>query len=406
MRKECAFDRREGHYPGMRRMNIKIAAEVILLAAVFFTVGFFWARIMPFKSDPLSGAREVVRDIRDHYYYFDEETEEKISVGVLKGIAAYLDDDYSAYYTQEEYAALTANDSGNNAGIGIQIKIEEGDCTVVSVFEDSPAQKAGLVSGDILKAVNGSLTEDLSLNEAVQLFRIEAGNENTIIILRDNEEMTFKVTAGEYYVPYVHARMLNDHIGYIHISGFHGKVTDETETALRTLTEEGMDALVLDVRDNPGGTLTDVRKIADAFLPKGSVITTLKTRLGTVKEYKTELDGLNIPVAMLVNGDSASASELLAGALHDNGAAILFGTKTYGKGIVQTYFELDGGEKGAFKMTTEAYYTPADICIQKEGITPDHWVDLPENISYDYIYELTLEEDPQLSEAIRYLEEA
>lgn len=389
-----------------RSVYVKWAAGVFLFAAVFFFCGFLFARLMPDKKDPLGTAEEVLRDIRSDFYYYDEETDKAISDGALKGMAAYLDDPYSEYFTAEEYAELQQSDSGSYVGVGILIQREDdGTVRVASVYDDGPADKAGLMAEDVLISVNGTSTGDLSLDDITALFCCGEGEENTLVILRSGEMMTLTVIAGEVYVPYVHARMLSERIGYIHISGFHGKVTEEVKEALNELTELGMDRLILDVRDNLGGTLSDVCKIAGLFLPDDSLITTLRSRKDKERIYRTNTEGIFIPIAMLVNGSSASASELLAGALHDNGAAVLFGTKTYGKGIVQTYYELDEGRNGAFKMTTQAYFTPAGVCIQDEGITPDHTVEMPEDLFYEEIYELTLEEDPQLSEALRYLEE-
>ena len=387
-----------------RGTYIRKAAEIVLFAAAFFAIGFAYARAFPKKDDALAPVRKVMETVRAEYYYYDENTERALTEGALKGIAAYLTDTYAAYYTEEEYAALMKGDSGQYTGLGITITLtEEGACLIESVFEGGPAYEAGLLAGDIITVVNGQSTAGLTLGEISGRILTDDGAENTLTVQRGEESLTFTVTAGEVYTPYVHYRMLNADTGYIHISGFHGKVTEEVETAVETLRAQGMDRLVLDVRDDPGGLLTDVCDIADIFLPADCVITTLKSRSGREKVYRTKTDGLGIPVAMLVNEDSASASELLAGALHDNGAAVLFGTGTYGKGIVQTYYELDRGANGAFKMTTDAYFTPGGVCIQDEGITPDHTVEMPEDVRYTEIWELDPASDPQLSAAIDYL---
>ena len=397
-------EREAGGLPSSSRGTyIKWAAGVILFAAVFFACGFIFARLFPKKNDPFSQVQEVIGTVRSHFFFYSEETDRKIAEGALKGVAAYLDDPYAHYYTAEEYASLQKTDSGNYVGLGIVLQMQEDDCVITSVYENAPAALAGVMAQDILLSVNGTNTVDLELSEITPLFCCDEGAENVLVIRRGEEKLTLTVIAGEVYTPYVHARMLSGNIGYIHISGFHGKVVEETKEAVAALQEQGMDRLVLDLRDDPGGMLTDVRNVADIFLPADCVIATLRSRTDKEKVYKTRSEGLSLPVAMIVNGGSASASELLAGAMHDNGAAVLFGTKTYGKGIVQTYYELQRGEFGAFKMTTEAYYTPAGICIQDEGITPDHIVEMPGNISYSNIYELTPEEDPQLRAAVDYL---
>ena len=169
------------------------------------------------------------------------------------------------------------------------------------------------------------------------------------------------------------------------------------------LKAQGMQALVLDVRDDLGGSLNDVCDIADLFLPKNQVITTVRSRINKEVVYRTHSDGVDLPIAMLVNGNSASASELLSGALKDNGVAKLFGTQTYGKGIVQTFFDINFGRDGTIKFTTDAYYTPAGVCIQGTGITPDEIVKLPESLTYYSIPSIPYESDTQLQAAVAYL---
>lgn len=389
--------------PASRGTYCKWAAGVFLFAAVFFTCGFLFGRVLPKKDVTADTVERVIRTVRSEYYYYEDETEQDLRTGALKGMASYLDDPYAAYYTAEEYAALLKSESGSYVGIGILIRTDEnGEFIISAVYGNAPAALAGLHTGDVLMRVNGTGTAGLDTDAVTDLFHCEDKAENTVTVRRGEELLTFSVTAGEVYTPYTHSRMLDGHIGYIHISGFHGKVVGEMKTAVAELLEQGMIALVLDVRDDPGGTLTDVCDIADIFLPKGCVITSLMGRGGKEEKYRTSAEGLSLPIAMLVNERSASASELLAGALHDNGAAVLFGTQTYGKGIVQSYFELNDGS--TFKMTTEAYFTPDGVCIQGKGITPDHTVEMPEEIEYVNIYELTPEEDPQLGAALAYLQ--
>lgn len=380
------------------------AAGALLFAAAFFACGFVFARLLQKKTDTASPVETVMGLVRTRYYYYGDETEKKLTEGALRGIAAYLDDPYAYYYTPEEYAALQQGDSGTYTGIGIVVSMrEDGACVITEVYENAPGAAAGLRAGDIILSVNGTETAGLDLNGVCALFRVAKGEENLLIVARGEETLSCTAIAEEVYKPYVHFRMLDARTGYIHISGFHGKVTGEVRSAVSALQEQGMDRLVIDVRDDPGGMLYDVCDIADIFLPEGCVVTTLKSRGGGEKVYRTKQPGLSLPIAVLVNGDSASASELLAGALRDNGAAVIFGTKTYGKGVVQTYYELQSGAAGAFKMTTEAYFTPADVCIQDIGIMPDHIVEMPEDLAYAYVYELTTEEDPQLRAALEYL---
>ena len=224
------------------------------------------------------------------------------------------------------------------------------------------------------------------------------------MIQRGDEKLSFEIIAREVHTPAVSYRMLTDTIGYIHLVSFHGTCVEETQTAVRELREAGMRTLVFDLRDNLGGSLYDAINIADIFLPKNYVVTTLRSRDGAAVEYKTKQSGLDIRMVLLVNEYSASASELVAGALQDYGAAYLIGTKTYGKGIVQSFFEVKE-TKGWIKITTDAYYTPNGVCVQDHGIIPDEIVELSEEAQSYSIDWIPFELDLQLQAAIAYLEE-
>ena len=254
-----------------------------------------------------------------------------------------------------------------------------------------------------LTEINGVSYEGLDLSAFLSNVVAEDGAENTIKVLREGQELTFKIVAREVHSPSVAYRMLNETIGYIRISTFHGTCVEETETALSALREQGMTALVLDLRDNLGGSLYDALDIADFFLPKDHVITSLRSRSDAEQKFYTKTDGMDIPTVLLVNGYSASASELVAGALKDYEAAYLIGTRTFGKGIVQSYFNIPQ-TNGMLKITTEAYYTPNGVCVHGEGIEPDEVVELPEDAQRYSISVLPFELDTQLQAAIDYLE--
>ena len=199
-------------------------------------------------------------------------------------------------------------------------------------------------------------------------------------------------------------RMLTDTIGYIHVQSFHGTCVEETRTALSELRASGMKSLVLDLRDNLGGSLYDAVDIADLFLPRDYIVTTLRSRSGEEKEYKTKDSGIDIRTVLLINEMSASASELVAGALKDHEAAYLIGTQTYGKGIVQSFYQISGTD-GWLKITSDAYYTPNGVCVQDEGIAPDLIQELPEEAKQYAIDSIPAELDTQLLAAIHYLED-
>ena len=379
----------------------------ILWAVSLICVALCVATVLTIKDDPDETLTKAIRDVQDvirENYYFYDANEEQLIDSALKGMAAGTGDDYAYYYSEEEYAELTKQNEGSFVGIGIVTMLDEnGFVLVTDVYENTPASEAGLLPGDFLLEINGVSYEGLTLSGFLDNVIAEEGAENVFKILRNEQELTFTIIAREVHSPSVASRMLTDSIGYIRISTFHGTCVEETETALKTLKEQGMKSLVLDLRDNLGGSLYDALDIADMFLPKDHVITSLRSRDGEEETYKTKKDGMDIPTVLLVNGYSASASELVAGALKDYEAAHLIGTKTFGKGIVQSYFRIPE-TSGMLKITTEAYYTPNGVCIHGIGIEPDETVELPEGAENYAISVLPRELDTQLQAAIRYLE--
>ena len=385
---------------------ISILFAVILTAAL--TGYFTWIASQNQHQEEegllVTSLKEARDIIRQNYFYYDE-NEQKMTDAVLKGLAAGTGDSYAEYYTKDEYEELTRNNQRNFVGIGILTALDDlGRVEILDVYDGTPAQEAGLEPGDYIMEINGVAHADESLSEFLSNMRSEDGAKNTYVILRGQELLTFEIVAREVHTPSVSYRMLTDTIGYIHVQAFHGTCVDETKAAMKTLREAGMQKLVLDFRDNLGGSLYDAIDIADIFLPKNYIVTTLRSRNGDVREYKTSQSGIDIQIALLVNEYSASASELVAGALKDYGAAYLIGTKTYGKGIVQTFFEIPETH-GWMKITTDAYFTPNGVCVQDEGITPDRIVTLSDEAQKYSIDRIPPELDTQLLAAIAYLEE-
>lgn len=385
-----------------RRVSPWLCLLCALLAAAFavlFTSLYYVRRLAGLQ--PVTEAIELVKK---NYYFFDDDTQQNMVTGALKGLSSNIGDDYAEYYTKAEYDELLNSNSGNFIGMGVLVS-DQGDSTFVitEVYDNTPAKEAGMLVGDQLISANGESAAGKSLSEFLTFITHEEGDVNTVVLLRDGQELTFTVVMRQVYSPYVTCKMLDGGIGYIYISAFHGQCVREVKEALQALREQGMEALVLDVRDDLGGSFADVRDIADLFLPKNSVITTVKSRVNEEVVYRTRSDGIDLPIAMLVNGYSASASELLSGALKDNGVAELFGTVTFGKGIVQTFFDINFGRDGTIKFTTDAYYTPSGVCIQGTGITPDHIVELPEGLTYYSIPSIPYESDTQLQAAVAYL---
>lgn len=385
-----------------RRISVWLCLLCVMLAAAFAVLftSLYYVR----RFSELHAVSEAVELVKKNYYFFDDKTEGSMVTGALKGLSSHIGDKYAAYYTKEEYEELLSGDSGTFIGMGVLVsEMEEGVFIITAVYDNTPAQEAGILVGDQLIRANGEPAEGKDVYTFLDFITHEEGDVNTVVVLRDGQELSFTVTMRQVYSPYVTYKMLDDGIGYIYISGFHGQVVREVKDALADLKAQGMQALVLDVRDDLGGSLNDVCDIADIFLPKNKVITTVRSRINEEVVYRTHSDGVDMPIAMLVNGNSASASELLSGALKDNGMAELFGTKTYGKGIVQTFFNINFGRDGTIKFTTDAYYTPADVCIQETGIIPDHVVELPEGLTYYSIPSIPYESDTQLQAAVAYL---
>ena len=386
-----------------RRISVWLCLLCIVLAAAFAVLftSLYYVR----RFSQLQAVSEAVELVRKNYFFFDDKTtEENMVTGALKGLSAHMGDDYAEYYTKAEYKELLSSNSGNFIGMGVLVSdMGDNNFVITAVYDNTPAQEAGILVGDQLIRANGEPAKGKTLHEFLELITHEEGDVNTVVVLRDGQELSFTVTMRQVYSPYVTYKMLGDGIGYIYISGFHGQVVREVKDALADLKAQGMQALVLDVRDDLGGSLNDVCDIADLFLPKNQVITTVRSRINKEVVYRTHSDGVDLPIAMLVNGNSASASELLSGALKDNGMAELFGTKTYGKGIVQTFFNINFGRDGTIKFTTDAYYTPAGVCIQGTGITPDEIVELPESLTYYSIPSIPYESDTQLQAAVAYL---
>ncbi len=384
-----------------RKINRLLLITVWLLS-IALAVAATIACLLFVNKEETTILSEALGIIRSNFYFYEKENDTLVD-GAIAGMTNALDDTYSRYYTAEEYAELTKSNSGYYTGIGIVLQQKEiGQFEILQVYAGTPAEEAGLRIGDCVTELNGVKAEGLDLGTFLNSMHAEDGGQNEMTVLRDGAELSFTVIAREIYAPTVTYRMQTDSIGYLHLSGFHGDCVTEVKEAIEELREQGMQSLIFDVRDNPGGSLYDVCDIADLFLPKGLVITSLRSRTDRQKDYKTEKEGYTFPMVLLINENSASASELLSGALQDHNRAHLIGTRTFGKGIVQSYFPV-AGTGGYIKITTEAYYTPSGVCIQGEGIEPDESVENPENARLYVTANIPLELDLQLQKAIAYL---
>ena len=318
---------------------------------------------------------DLINDmILDHYYKDDVGMDEKREA-LYRGLVASLGDTYSVYYNEEEFISLQQQNEGIYYGIGAYVSFDEdiNRSYVSGVIKGSPALEAGLKENDVFWEVDGTSTEGMPTDEVASLIRGPENTDVTIVIHRGSEELTLTITRRKVEHQTVDGRMLEDGIGYIQLAEFDSVTPDQFVQTYEELQAEGMRAMVLDLRGNPGGNLDAVCRIADRLLPKGLIVYTIDKY--DVKETY-EADGkheIQIPLAVLVNGNSASAAEILAGAIKDHNKGTLVGTTTFGKGIVQRFFPL--GDGTAIKLTISDYYTPSGNNIHKVGIEPDKTVE-------------------------------
>ena len=344
---------------------------------------------------------EITSLIQNNYY--QDVSQEQIEEGVLHGAVLALGDPYSAYMNVEEKQSYNESLEGAYVGIGVLTTFNsDWQAVIAQVYNNSPAQKAGLQKGDIFVAVDGqkiNTTSTKDLQEVTGKIRGEAGTSVDITIERNGQEMSFTVQREEVHITYVTSRMLANNIGYIKIDEFSGSALEEYQQAVAQLQEQGMQAMILDLRDNPGGFVDYAVEIADELLPQATIIS-VRDKNGNEKQYTSDSKSMDFPMAVLVNQNSASASEILTVALKENQRAAIIGEKTYGKGIIQSHFNLSWG--GYLKLTTASYYSPDGNAIHEVGVMPDIEVSLPEEIQNDPSL-LTDETDTQLQKAIEVL---
>ncbi len=335
-------------------------------------------------------------------YYYEDVDDEKLIEGVYKGVVEALDDPYSEYYNEVEYKDLMASLTGNYAGIGAQLtkNLETGEVIVTKVYKGTPAEKSGVIEGDNILQADEFLAIDEDLDKFVQHIRGDAGSYVTLKIKRKDEIKDIKCRRADITVPTVESQMLKDKVGYIEVSQFATNTSDDFKKAIEDLKKSGMQSLIIDLRGNGGGLVDSATDMLDYILPKGITVYTLDKN-GEKKEYKSDDEHvLKMPIVVLVDENSASASEIFAGAIRDYDYGTLLGTKTFGKGIVQSTIELSDGT--ALKLTTERYYTPLGECIHKKGIKPD--VELEYEFMGKEDDEYSVDLDNQIQAGIQVLE--
>ncbi len=390
----------------INKKHIIITAVITFIVTaliMFFTLFGGLLMLLPQFTDGGAQKMQRIEAMIDKYYIYDYD-KEKMTDNALYAYTAELDDPYTQYINKEEFKEMMESVEGDYVGIGIEVTITEDNLiTVIAPFDDSPAARAGILSGDKIIKVDGTDVGLSNYNEAISMIKGDknsTGKRINLTIKRGEEYKDITVEREKVVIITAKERMLENGIGYIRISNFGDHTADEFAKCVDNLKAYGVKGLIIDLRNNPGGTLDSVVKVADYLLPEANIIT-IKDKQGNEKKYNSDAGFNDLPLCVLINKYSASASEALAGAVADNGRGILIGEKSFGKGVVQSIFEM--GDGTAFKLTTARYYTPGGTCIDKVGITPQIEVSLDEEMSQKAVTQIPYDRDYQLQRAVEEL---
>lgn len=381
----------------------------LLVAFIGFGVGFNWLAVNDFVSAKLlkqttknlpadlsySEVEQIYDELRSHYA--GDLDAAKLLEGAKRGLAAAAGDPYTTYLSQVEAEDLQSSLDGTFSGIGAEIAIKSDRLVVVAPVPDSPAEKAGLAASDYIVSINGESTAEMSVETAVSKIRGPEGTEVTLMVSRGNKPASeVKITRSQISVPAVKSRLEAGNVGYIEFLRFGDDSQGQFAAAVADLKAQGATKFILDLRNNPGGLLSAAIDLSDEFLDTGQIIVEEKKDDKVIKTFRSTSGGslVGAPVMVLINKGSASASEIVAGALHDNKIAQLVGETTFGKGSVQELIKLAG--KNYLKVTIALWYTPGGRNISKEGIEPDHQVELTSD-------DFNNNRDPQLAKALELL---
>lgn len=379
-----------------------ILVMLVAVAASEFTLYYYFKTNNLEKSEVSENSEKNIDAIADTLKNFRKEIdkvflgeidEQKVLDETIKGYVKGLDDEYSEYMTKEEWDEFQSAALGNYVGIGIYMTTDNnGNVIVLAPIKGSPAESAGLETGDIITAVNDENVLGTSSDDVSNKIKGEAGTEVKLTVLRDNEYIDMNVKREEIKVYHVEEKMLENNIGYMNLATFDEGCSDEFREKYQTLKNQGARSLILDLRNNTGGLVDEALKIADMMIEKDKTLLITVDSKGNKEIDKAKEDPIvEGDIIVLTNEYSASASEILVGALKDNGRAKSLGTKTFGKGVIQNVFFLNDGS--ALKLTVNEYFTPNETKINKVGIAPDYEVELPEDS----------QEDVQLNKAIELL---
>ncbi|WP_147565623.1 S41 family peptidase [Clostridium tyrobutyricum] len=368
------------------------------IATMFGTYSFWQIR----EGNAISKFEKIFEVRNTLYKYYDGKINDSVLLeGALKGMTSSLKDPYTVFMNKKEFNDFNTETEGNYSGIGIQVASKDNKIQIQQVFEDSPSKKAGLMTNDVIEKVNGISVSGNELEKAVSIMKGKEGTEVKLTLFRKNKgSFDVKVKRAKVNMVTVTGEIVNNNVGYIQVSMFDENTAKNFKKELTLLKSKGMKSLIIDLRDNPGGVLDQCVSMVSNFLPSGKVVVSTIDKYNNKKEYKSEGGNFyNMPITVLTNGNSASASEIFSGAIRDYKLGTLVGEKTFGKGVVQTMF--DTGEGTALKVTISKYYTPSGENIHKKGIKPNVQVVYPDSLKnkpYDR------NSDPQFIKALQIAE--
>jgi carboxyl-terminal processing protease len=356
---------------------------LIAIVVLMFLFGAALSGVFVTNYQHIGTLYKVVKLVKENY--IEPVTTTQLMDGAIKGLVESLEDPYSVYMEPKRYKELQVQMQGSFGGLGIQVGVKDKHIIVIAPIKGTPAFRKGVKAGDIIVKINDQDSTDMDIDKAVELMRGPAGSSVRITVSREEKDerktREFTIVREIITVPSVEGKIIKDQpIAYIQLSIFNENTGEELADTIKKLEQEKFRGIILDLRNNPGGELEAAVKVANFFVPKGRIVT-IRDKYGAVETKDADGSKLNYPLVVLVNGYSASASEIVAGAIKDTKSGMLVGTKTYGKGVVQTIFRLDSDS--GLKITTAKYFTPSGHDIHKKGIQPDVAVELPEDSKVD-----------------------
>lgn len=374
----------------MNKRSFSMKAAMVLVPTILLIVVLGVGGAQQTPPDLCSPLTQLYQYIQSYFYWPDRVEAQTLQYGAMKGMVEKLDDPYSEFLDPQERTQWEQNLEGQFSGIGIEITIKDNVLTVIAPLEGTPAEKAGLEAGDQILQIGGASTEGITLTQASTKIR---GDEGTTVVLhvrhKDGKEEDLSVVRGQITVAAVRSEVVDDgKIGYIRLSRFDSNTSTELDQALATFDMSNLDGFILDLRNNPGGYTSEAIQVSSHFVDSGTIYFSKGKLVGTQTYTSMGNQIPNLPLAVLVNGGTASASEITAGAIRDNNMGILIGQKTFGKGVMQTLLEF--GDGSALKLTVGEFFTPLGHTVHEVGLTPDIVVPDdgdPEQVAISWIHD-------------------